>query len=139
MSRFSRQCGALAAGLVWLSASQAVASEVDRGKIDIASDSARCVIAWSGKGRAEDLVVDIPAPCALHKDLEGSIRFFDKGGRRIALIESSAPDPARGDSCITHVRGVIFDENGAELSEGISKLAACPPFQWDQKMFTGLF
>lgn len=105
---------------------------------ELAAKGDRCVLTWAGENGREELAVGIPFPCAFHREPGGAVRYHLMGSRRLALIEHSTPDPARG-GCLTTIRGVAFDGEAVALSPGLEKVAACPPFRWDEKMFIGLF
>lgn len=135
----SRFVHALLAASFPLTAAQGASAEAGHPTIEVVAASDRCTIIWTGSSSSRELAVGIPAPCRIHKDLSGKVRYRMQDGRSIALIESSSPDPSRGNSCLTQIRGVRFDHASVTLSGGVSKVASCPPFQWDDKMFTGLF
>ncbi len=108
--------------------------------VEIKPAGEQCVLIWTGHDRQQEIAAGISGPCALHKTLKGEIRYYKDAGRNIVLIESSQPDPSRGiKSCITNIRAFAYDEQSFVLSAHTSRVASCPPFQWDQKMFTALF
>ncbi|NOX44036.1 MAG: hypothetical protein GXP19_09935 [Gammaproteobacteria bacterium] len=54
-------------------------------------------------------------------------------------MENSVPHPELPNDCITQIQAVMLFEGGAKQSDVKDTVASCPPFQWDTKMFTGLF
>jgi hypothetical protein len=99
-----------------------------------------CVVVWSGGGAEQSLQIGIPGPCDLHKTLGGDVRVHKDKNRSIVLIEHSVPDPTRGGkTCITEIRALAIEAGQATVSRSTSRVASCPPFQWDQVVFTGLF
>ncbi|WP_332681031.1 hypothetical protein [Bosea sp. (in: a-proteobacteria)] len=129
----------LSAALALAAAPVASATEIGPGGATIAPDAGRCLLTWVEAAGRREVDVGLPSPCTLHKDASGKVRLHKRGRDLIALVEHSVPDPARGARCITQVRGVLFEKGAATLSPAISRVAACPPFRWDEKMFTGLF
>lgn len=124
-------------------AALAVAMSVSAAKaetVEVRSGVNECIVVWTGASGRQEINTGIPAPCAIHKTLKGELRVYRDGNRSVVLIETSVPDPSRGEkSCITQIRGLAYDAQSATLSKHISRVASCPPFQWDQKMFTALF
>jgi len=108
--------------------------------IEVKAGNSECIVLWTGEASSQEINVGLPAPCALHKTLAGDVRVYKEKTRSIILIETSVPDPSRGEkSCITQIRALAYSAKTATLSKNISRVASCPPFQWDQKMFTALF
>ena len=81
----------------------------------------------------------IPWPCNFHRQEDGTIRSVSSDGSSIVLVESSRPDPDYSGDCITRIRAVRIENGAVEISTGTSSVATCPPFDWEQKMFLGLF
>jgi hypothetical protein len=139
MSRFCLRF--LAAATAILSAACPTHADVSAGEtLTIKPSEAACILTWTGPRGSAELSVGISSPCAFNRDQDGMIRLVGTARGRVALVESSLPDPDRAGSCITHVRGVLVAADGAvSLSPHISMVAACLPFRWDEKMFIGLF
>ncbi len=119
------------------------AAQIARGDqlpLKVQSNVTGCVVVWSGGGAVQSLNVGIPGPCDLHRNLSGEVRIHKEENRSIVLIEHSVQDPTRGGkTCITEIRALAFDAAQVTLSRSTSRVANCPPFQWDQMVFTALF
>ncbi|MDJ0656367.1 MAG: hypothetical protein QNJ40_19565 [Xanthomonadales bacterium] len=81
----------------------------------------------------------IPAPCQVHRTTQGTVRVHQESGRHYFLVESSRPHPELPDDCETHLQSVMVYQGTVTPSSLSDRVAACPPFQWDTKVFTGLF
>jgi len=60
-------------------------------------------------------------------------------GSHVFLIEHSVPNPKSPGDCDTHIQAVLLSAEGARSSRAVERVAMCPPFQWDDVMFVGLF
>ncbi|MGN7744067.1 hypothetical protein ACTJKT_29310 [Pseudomonas sp. 22526] len=79
-------------------------------------------------------------PCQFHRDASGALRTKQVGARQVILVESSEPMPAPSRDCRTEIQAIRGGSGqGLEASSAVSRVAACPPFQWDEKVFIGLF
>lgn len=85
------------------------------------------------------LELQIPWPCDFHRDLKNELRIKSLNGTKIVLIEASSQHPILADSCDTRIQAIKLSKQKVIVSEYVSEVAACPPFQWDEKMFFGLF
>lgn len=85
------------------------------------------------------LELRIPWPCDFHRNLKNELRIKTLDNVAIVLIEASLRHPTMIDSCDTRVQAVKFFKQEVIVSEYVNEVAACPPFQWDDKVFTGLF
>ena len=90
-----------------------------------------------GKERAFSL--DIPGPCAFHKDKRGAIRTIRHGKYEYALVESAKQVNVAPSECETHLRSIRAAGRKFQISQHKDKVASCPPFQWDRLLFTALF
>jgi hypothetical protein len=79
----------------------------------------------------------LPWPCAFHADAQGQPRRHVQGGATYLLIESSTP--AQGRDCDTQLQAVRVRGDAVRLAPHRSRLASCPPFQWEAPVFTGAF
>jgi hypothetical protein len=78
-------------------------------------------------------------PCRFHLDTQGAVRVQQVGSSHVLLVENSeAMDPPSRD-CRTTLQAVRISDHGLEASPVVSQVAACPPFEWDEKVFIGLF
>ncbi|AZE49418.1 hypothetical protein C4K04_3748 [Pseudomonas chlororaphis] len=78
-------------------------------------------------------------PCQFHRDPSGTLRTRQVGTRQVILVESSEPLPSPSLDCRTEIQALRSTGQGLEASSAVSRVTACPPFQWDEKMFIGLF
>ncbi|AIS12531.1 hypothetical protein JM49_12825 [Pseudomonas chlororaphis subsp. aurantiaca] len=78
-------------------------------------------------------------PCQFHRDPSGMLRTKQVGTRQVILVESSEQLPSPSQDCRTEIQGLRSTGQGLEASSAVSRVTACPPFQWDEKMFIGLF
>ena len=86
---------------------------------------------------SREVATAIPWPCAFHLDRQGAVRVLPHKGQSVVLLESSlVVDPA---NCVTHLQALRLLRTGVKLSESHDRVASCPPFQWDDMMFTALF
>ncbi|EJL06763.1 hypothetical protein [Pseudomonas chlororaphis] len=79
-------------------------------------------------------------PCQFHRDPSGTLRTRQVGTRQVILVESSEQLPSPSRDCRTEIQALRSGSGqGLEASSAVSRVTACPPFQWDEKMFIGLF
>lgn len=97
-----------------------------------------CVVSW--RGNSSGMVrLEMPPPCRFHRGRDGIVRVKKAAGRIHALVESSRPHPELPRDCITLLRGIAVALSDVRVSRHTAKVASCPPAQWDEKVFTGLF
>ena len=111
--------------------------KVDEKAFYLADNSNTCQVVSSLHDIKLDLL--IPWPCQVHKDTSDKIRVYRESGKKYFLVESSIPHPELPNDCITQLQAVMIFEGGVKQSEFKDTVASCPPFQWDIKIFTGLF
>jgi hypothetical protein len=98
-----------------------------------------CFITRSNRGGKERVYsLDMPFPCAFHRDPSGDVRVIRNGKHVYALVESVKHVGGSAD-CETYLRSVRIVNAELQISEHKDKVASCPPFQWDRIMFTELF
>lgn len=85
------------------------------------------------------LALSLSPPCRLHRSVDGTLRVESPHGLPIALIESSRPHPELPKDCDTQLQGVRVIGGRPSVSPHTSRVTSCPPFQWDLKLFSGLF
>ncbi|PXX52819.1 hypothetical protein SAMN05660489_06013 [Pseudomonas sp. LAMO17WK12:I10] len=79
-------------------------------------------------------------PCQFHRDPSGTLRTKQVGTRQVILVESSEQLPPPSRDCRTEIQALRSGSGQTlEASAAVSRVTACPPFQWDEKMFIGLF
>ncbi len=82
--------------------------------------------------------VNLPWPCQFHLDKAGHPRIVRSGKFEYLLIEASS-QLANSRDCDTQLRAVRAKASQWKISEHQDKVAACPPFQWDNMIFSALF
>lgn len=87
----------------------------------------------------DDLDLQLEWPCRFHLDRHGVLRTRQVGSSHVLLVESSEAMPPPDRDCRTTLQAVRSGSHGLEASPVVSRVAACPPFEWDTKMFIGLF
>lgn len=96
-------------------------------------------LSYSGALGDDVLKLEEQAPCHLHRDDDGNVRSMKVNGATVFLIECFLEKKASVDGsrrlCDTTLRGVVIRERGVTLPDKGQTVGACPPFQWDQKMF----
>lgn len=90
-------------------------------------------------GGQSTLALSLSPPCRLHRGADGAVRVESPQGFPVVLIESSRPHPELPKDCDTQLQGVRVVEGRPSVSPHTSRVASCPPFQWDLKLFSGLF
>jgi hypothetical protein len=108
------------------------------GDITLTLAAETCVLQWQRQDRPDSLTLAMPPPCQLHRNKD-RLRIKTVGRVHYVLIESSRPHPELPRDCITFVRSLRIEGTDVKVSPHMTKAAACPPFQWDDMMFTALF
>ena len=85
------------------------------------------------------VALDLPAPCAFHRAPSAEIRTVQHADSIVLLIESSIPLPQSAGDCDTKLKAVAIESGNVVVSPHTDQVASCPPFQWDEKVFLGLF
>jgi hypothetical protein len=99
--------------------------------------SGRCRLGY-GNPDVKWISLDILWPCEFHVGLDGQLRTKSRKGK-ILLVQHATSNPELPGDCDTQVQAIRVDSNRVEASKSASRVAACPPFQWDDAMFFGLF
>lgn len=97
-----------------------------------------CVIAREGAVEQPTQLQLLP-PCQVHRRTDRSVRVESPQGAPVALIESSRPHPELPNDCDTRIQAVRVIDGKPRVSEHVSRVASCPPFQWDLTLFSALF
>lgn len=123
--------------------------EIIEGKeFALKTDAGKCQLIYAG----ETFDLQIPAPCDFHRSPEKAVRLFPRdfySGKKkqpsnykntqIFLIEHSTVNPDRPNDCRTQLQAIKIVNGKWRVSKSVSKLTSCPPFQWEEVNFTGLF
>ncbi|MCY1287968.1 hypothetical protein D9M70_369850 [compost metagenome] len=116
-------------------ADTATRARLGERQLALKDQDGRCVLEEPGQA---SLALQLKWPCRFHLDAEGGLRTRQVGETRVLLVESSERMPDSQD-CRTEIQAVRTLGNGLQPSTAVSRVAACPPFQWDEKVFIGLF
>lgn len=116
------------------------AAEIDGQRLTLTAHEDGCTLITGVDGTVGRPVA-IPAPCSFHRDGNGAVRVMLRDRNAILLIQSSRPHGELPGDCETFVRAVAVGDGDGDvaLSPHTSRLAACPPFHWDDVLFYGLF
>ncbi len=88
----------------------------------------------------QQLPLKLNWPCRFNLRADGSLRTEMLAETPVLLVENSQPPTAPSRDCRTEVQAVRQLPGGLlEASPATNLAAACPPFDWDQKLFFGLF
>ena len=107
-------------------------------ELELEDDKANCrlhIKSSSGKRSVKSVLV--PAPCGFHVDLKGTVRTVRDKRHTYLLMESSTR--MNDLDCTTYLQSVRIRGGVVQLASVQSKLASCPPFQWEWQVFTGGF
>lgn len=133
----------LAASLISLSAcaEQQVATSslttVDlKGQQAILSDvQGRCTFIRAG---SPPLTLDMPWPCRFSEDQQKKVRIENFRNALIVMVERSEHLPAPSEDCATDLQSIRLYKGKLEVSP-VSRVSACGPRYWDQKVLTWQF
>jgi hypothetical protein len=96
----------------------------------------RCVVRPTD---GEVIELSLPAPCDFHRGPSGAPRVESPAGEPTVLVEWSVRDSTLPNDCDTQLQALRMHSGRVQASEHVSRVAACPPFQWDAKIFFALF
>jgi hypothetical protein len=108
-------------------------------ELRLAQTAEQCKLAYIGPSIEGSIELQLSTPCDFHRTVDGKPRVMSLGQMDIILIESSRPNPEWPSDCKTRIQGVRMIGQRVSVSQSVARVAACPPFQWDEKMFIGLF
>ncbi len=126
-----------------------IITELVEGKeFTLKNEAGKCQLTYGGKS----FDLQIPGQCDFHRSPEKAVRVFPRdfySGKKkqpknykntqIILIEHSTANPDNPRDCRTQLQAVKIVNGKVHVSKLTSKLASCPPFQWEEMNFTGLF
>ncbi len=78
-------------------------------------------------------------PCQFHLDPQNELRIKKLDKYDVFLIEHSEKLATTTKDCRTQVQAVRIFDGKTEASQYVNNVAICLPFQWDEKVFIGLF
>ena len=126
-----------------------VVTETIEGKqFKLINNAGKCRLIFDDKS----IDLKLPWQCDFHRAADKTVRIFPRDFYRenkkipknykntqIFLIEYSAANPSSPNDCRTQLQAVKIVKGKVYTSELTSNLASCPPFQWEEKNFIGLF
>jgi hypothetical protein len=101
------------------------------------SEGACALVVASPATKPRTLRTLVPWPCAFHNDLAGKARTKQRGKDTYAIIESSRRTSPN--DCETFLQAVRVRGTSVQVSKHRSRLASCPPFQWESPLFFEMF
>lgn len=142
--RLTVHCAALLATLAWCGGVQPAPVDPVRQatlghwQLSLHDHAGRCQLhSQAPRSPRREVLTAIPWPCSFHIDRRGAVRVLQHKGQSFALVESAlVVDPS---NCVTHLQAVRATRASVKLSESHDRVASCPPFQWDDMLFTALF
>lgn len=127
----------LPALLATAKADPAVTTKIAKVTLQLAPQGDSCHIkSTSSSAPAQNL--NLRWPCQFHTDKSGQPRIVRSGKFDYLLVEASS-QLANSPDCDTHLRAVRAHGGKWQVSHYQDKVASCPPFQWDNMVFTALF
>lgn len=110
-------------------------------QLKLSEQAGLCQLRALGGSEPQEMTLKIPWPCSFHRTDQGDVRVVVRAPYATLLVESSQPerDPQRAGDCDTYVQALRIRQSAVEASTVADRVASCPPFHWDEKMFTALF
>ncbi|MBM7069315.1 hypothetical protein [Actibacterium sp. 188UL27-1] len=109
------------------------------GEMAVLSGRTGCHVVMMTEARDQVVELDVSGLCQLHRDSTGAPRSVEGPVGRIFLVEQSVPATDGSGDCDTQVQAVAVGEDGLVVAPNTARVASCPPFQWDEVMFLGVF
>ncbi|HLM61959.1 MAG TPA: hypothetical protein VK308_14230 [Pyrinomonadaceae bacterium] len=126
-----------------------VVTETVGGKeFSLKNNAGKCQLVFGNK------IIDlgIPWQCDFHRSPDKAVRVFPRDfykekkklpknykNTQIILIEYSTSNPNNPNDCRTQLQAMKIANGKVTASKLTSNLTSCPPFQWEEKNFVGLF
>jgi hypothetical protein len=114
-------------------------AQMNEASLVLVSDNTACRLVRLSE--AGDVVLRLPLSglCLFHRDDKGALRVMESPEGPIFLIESTRLLPENPQDCDTRVLAIRAAGDGLTPAPTPSRVAMCPPFQWDDVMFLGPF
>ena len=95
---------------------------------------------YSRQGEDEEKRIELnmpyPQQTQFHRDIESKkVRVVRAHGVDVVLVESYKVPEKESPDGHTIIKGIMISDKGVTLAHGEQGCAACPPAQWDEKMF----
>ena len=114
------------------------AAQLGNLKLHLVAASGKCNLQFLRNSGSSTVSLQLEPPCHFHRDVRGQLRVVSHRQKIVILVESSRPNRKHAGDCDTRIQGISIISNQVVPSKVISKVALCPPFQWDEKMFVAL-
>jgi hypothetical protein len=103
--------------------------------ISLVSDTGHCALK-----RSDDslLRLDVKWPCKFSKDLKGRALLKDYRASQIFMVQHTEPPLPPETDCRTDLQAIRYYKGKVELAP-VSRVGACPPRQFDHKVFVWQF
>lgn len=124
---------------------QAVPAKADMAAVNgvalqLTESDAACFVTWSLSGTTgKRLQLALPPPCQFHRSPSGQINFRGDARRSVILVESLEALGDKTLGCRIRIARIAITQIGVTTSPNIAKVGSCPPFQWEDKMYSGQF
>jgi hypothetical protein len=126
-----------------------ITETIGENKLTLQNNDGKCRLLFG----EQKIDLDIPWQCNFHRLPEGKVRVFPRDfykakskktpkeykNVQIILIEYSKPDENNPKDCRTEIQAIKISKGKITKSTKMGNLAVCPPFQWDDINFIGLF
>jgi hypothetical protein len=108
-------------------------------ELSLVQTKEECHLVYSSPLNKGDLILRVIPPCGFHRSPDGKVRIMPTPKGDVLLIESSRPHSNFPKRCHTQIQGIRISLEQVKISSEVSKVLMCPPFQWDDVMFLGIF
>lgn len=98
-----------------------------------------CELIYASPSKQGHFELQLSPPCHFHRHHDGKLRVMSFDKMEVMLVESSRPDSNYPKDCYTQIQAVRVMDQQVNISQHVAEVATCPPFQWDEQMFSGLF
>lgn len=113
---------------------------LDETVLKIAETENQCRVIWSRKRSAGGRVdLALRPPCNFHRQSDGRLNSRGDSKRKVILIESMIGKKDQQGHCKVQVARVAISPSGVSASPNVANVSSCPPFQWDDVMYSGTF
>lgn len=104
-------------------------------EIRLIDEQGRCAVA---RADSAPLVLDMKWPCRFSEDQQKKVRVEDYRKALVVMVERSEPLPPPGTECATDLQSIRLYKGKLDVSP-VSRVAACGPGYWDQKVLIWQF
>lgn len=104
-------------------------------EIRLIDEQGQCAVA---RADSAPLVLDMKWPCRFSEDLQKKVRVEVYRKALVVMVERSEPLPPPSTECATDLQSVRLYKGKLDVSP-VSRVAACGPGYWDQKVLIWQF